>query len=189
MDAKLTGARFGLHLYNTQTREKGLDGPLTLFSLSVESSSCVDAGETCSGAAVDQGQATVPLNTSDQLGLSEAFAEFADVHATVLDAGEVLAAEGDNVEVLSLRRSVEDRSVLVVAIKLKQGQAHVGGLLVAELRTSDFDLAVVTSLLGQRTAHRLGANDVLAAALGVNVIDHFVELAEVQSTATVGEVL
>ena len=116
-------------------------------------------------------------------------AQFAHVHATVLDAGEVVVAEGHNVQILSGRIAVEDSHVLVVAIQLEQGQAHVGGLLIAELATTDFDLTVVTSLTGQGATGRLRAHDVLLAALSVNIVDHFVELAEVQSTATVGEVL
>ena len=45
----------------------------------------------------------------------------------------VIVTEGHNVQVLSSGVAVEDGHVLVVAIQFEQGQAHVGGLLVAEL--------------------------------------------------------
>ena len=101
----------------------------------------------------------------------------------------MIVAEGHNVEVLSRRIAVEDGHVLVIAVKLKQGQAHVGGLLVAELATADFDLTGLTSNLGQSATSGLGAHDVLRTTLSVDVVDHFVQLAEIQSTAAVGEVL
>ena len=81
-----------------------------------------------------------------------ALAQFADVHATVLDAGEVVLTEGHNVQVLSARSSVEDRSVLVVAVQLEDRQASIHKLLIAELVTGDLDLGVGAGLTVRRDA-------------------------------------
>jgi len=95
----------------------------------------------------------------------------------------MVVTEGHNVEVLVSRSAVEDSHVLVVTIQLEQGQAHVGSLLVAELVTGDVDLTVGAGLTGQSTTKGLRTNDVLASALGVHSVDHFVKLAQVESSS------
>ena len=117
------------------------------------------------------------------------FAQFADVHTTVLDAGEEVVTEGDHVGVLAGGIGVEDSDVLVVAVQFEHGQASIHELLVAELRTNDIDLGVSACLTAQGATSRLRHDQVLAAALGVHSVDGFVEGAEAQSLTSGGAVL
>ena len=75
------------------------------------SGSSVDAGELSSCAAVDQSHATVPLNAGHELRLVEAFAQFTHANATVLDTGQQVVTEGNNIQGLVRRVAVEDGDV------------------------------------------------------------------------------
>lgn len=99
----------------------------------------------------------------------------------------MIIAEGDDIDRLVIGGAIQDAHVLVVAVNFQHGQAAVHELLATELGAHDVDLTAGTGHSAQVTTGALGAQDVLLATLGINSVNGFIELVEIQSTTTVGD--
>ena len=123
-----------------------------------------------------------------------ALTQVTDGQAAVLDADSQEVAEADRVDrggqAVAVGRlvSTKDLGVVLVAIDDHDWGVLVVGNLATKLVGSDVDAAVdhtVTSRLSQATTHGLRHDEELAAALGVNCVQHLVESCKLQAAATV----
>ena len=111
------------------------------------------------------------------------------MRTTVLQAGQQVIAEGNNVDRLAAGGAIKDSNVLMVAIQLEDRNAAVEQLLIAEVVALDVDLTISASGLAQVTTSRLRHDQILGATLGVHSIQGLVKLAGVKGTAAVVDVL